>query len=301
MSEHLRNQVVALSGMVDQLANLVNQRYQSKIEEKKDVPIVMITNKCNEPTLKNDEKVDQIMLESSDVQDDVSLDIFHELPTFDGDRVKYANWRTKTVTAMNLLSDQSTTMKYHQALLIIRYKIIGQASNILDDSRFNFESIIEQLDTSYIEIENEPEPFCISEQEVQPINQPNDSSNEDLIQLKREESYISKHESNSQSEVLLSSQQTKNVERTERVDDRRLILNTGIFWIAKVFCDNELSFSCQVKSIQIILLFQANFMNFKTMDKSIEYCRIVKRKNRQNLYKYFRAKFIHYFSFLSIN
>lgn len=82
---------------------------------------------------------------------DVSLEIFKTLPEFDGNRNKYATWRTIVLTAMKLLENHKTSMRYYEALMIVRNKINGAASNVLNNfnTAFNLEAIIERLDFSY--------------------------------------------------------------------------------------------------------------------------------------------------------
>lgn len=83
--------------------------------------------------------------------DNVSLHIYRTLPEFNGQREQYATWRTMVSTAMKLLDDHKTTVKYFEALMIARNKIAGAASNILNNynTAFNFEAIINRLDLTY--------------------------------------------------------------------------------------------------------------------------------------------------------
>lgn len=98
------------------------------------------------------------------VPKDVSLDIFKTLPEFDGERLKYATWRSTAKTAISLLKNHPTSMRYFEALMIIRNKITGAASNILNNynTAFNFDAIIDRLDFTYAD----KRPMYILEQEL---------------------------------------------------------------------------------------------------------------------------------------
>lgn len=100
---------------------------------------------------------------------DVSLDVFKTLPEFNGDRVKYATWRSMSTTAMELLDDHRTSMRYFEALMIIRNKVTGPASNILNNynTAFNFGAIIDRLDFTYAD----KRPFYVLEQELLVLQQ----------------------------------------------------------------------------------------------------------------------------------
>lgn len=320
MSEHLRHQVAALSDIVNQLEKLMNQRYQSKNKEKREVPVILertVTCKFNESQPGEHEEVPKKMFEPKYVRDGVPLDIFNILPTFDGQREQYKQWRSLVFNAMKPLWNQQTTMRYYEALLIIRNnKIIGQASNILDDSEFSFENIIEQLDTIYGENESQ-DKLCISTEEAQYVStkevqqkdssiDPDNSNGHELIQThlvdvsKHKNPLIATHESNSQSETK-SSQQSKKIEsqqlkRIHRVNNSKMILNLIDFWTSKIRCGNELSLTQLLRSIHIMQLFYTYFENFELMEKLIEHS-IFKRKNCRNLFKYFRKKFIHFMKF----
>lgn len=107
---------------------------------------------------------------------DVSLDIFKTLPEFDGDRKKYATWRSTAHTAMKLLSNHTDSMRYYEALMIVRNKIVGAASNILNNynTPFNFEAIVDRLDFTYADKRD----LYVLEQELS-ILQQNKSSIDD--------------------------------------------------------------------------------------------------------------------------
>lgn len=95
---------------------------------------------------------------------DISLHIYRTLPEFNGQREQYATWRSLVITAMKLLEGHHTTMRYFEALMITRNKIIGSASNILNNynTAFNFEAIIDRLDFTYAD----KRPLYILEHEL---------------------------------------------------------------------------------------------------------------------------------------
>lgn len=99
----------------------------------------------------------------------VSLQIFKTLPEFNDEREKYATWRSTIHIAIKLLDNHRTSMKYFEALMIIRNKITGPASNVLNNFNtvFNFEAIIERLDFTY----SDQRPLYILEQELMVLQQ----------------------------------------------------------------------------------------------------------------------------------
>lgn len=100
---------------------------------------------------------------------EVSLEVFKTLPEFSGERFNYPTWRTMTITAMKLLENHSTSMKYFEALMIIRNKIKGAAPNLLNNynTAFNFDAIIDRLDFNYAD----KRPLYILEQEMMVLQQ----------------------------------------------------------------------------------------------------------------------------------
>lgn len=100
---------------------------------------------------------------------DVALDIYKTLPEFNGERKKYSSWRRSASKAMDLLKNYKTSTRYFEALMIVRNKVIGPASYILDnyDTAFNFEAIIDRLDFSYAD----KRPLCILEHELTILQQ----------------------------------------------------------------------------------------------------------------------------------
>lgn len=134
-----------LSTKVDELAAKVGTNFKPAIEPYKDVSVTVSMPK------------------------DVSLDIFKTLPEFDGNRSKYPTWRSTTNTAIGLLKNHPTSMRYFEALMIIRNKIVGAASNILNNynTAFNFDAIIDRLDFTYAD----KRPMYILEQELTVLQQ----------------------------------------------------------------------------------------------------------------------------------
>lgn len=99
--------------------------------------------------------------------EDVSLTLYKTSPEFSGEREKYATWRSVTQTAMKLLENHQTTMKYFEALMIVRNKITG--ANILNSilNSYNFNAIIDRLDFTYAD----KRPLYILEQELLVLQQ----------------------------------------------------------------------------------------------------------------------------------
>lgn len=287
MSEHLQNKLNALSKKVYQLTKLMNERKQTKVEEKMDVSTIMRqsnVHQFNESKIEVDEGDHRTLNETIDV----SLDIFDGLPTFDGQKEKYQQWRLMTSTAMEPLINQQTTMRYYEALLIIRRrKIIGQASDILDDNiRFNFENIINQLDATYIDTESEKSYVSKPsiQREDQSLDQSKDSGNDDTNQnnlvipqfskLQHEDTFISEYESNSQSKTLLLHHRKK---------------KKDICWTTQTFWDNKWNSQRQVKSSKTRDYSSEVFFLHEVIDTLIKQS-VFKRQNRHNLFKYFRKK-----------
>lgn len=139
MTDQLQQQIAELSQKVNELTVQLNQQ-KPKVEEYKDVTVTVTQ------------------------AENVSLQIYKSLPEFNGTREKYATWRTSTKTAMNLLSEHKTQMRYFEALMIVRNKVTGTASNILNNynTAFNFEAIIDRLDFTYAD----KRPLYVLEQEL---------------------------------------------------------------------------------------------------------------------------------------
>lgn len=100
---------------------------------------------------------------------DVSLHLFKTLPDFSGDRKAYPTWRSMVITAMHLLTNFPNSMRFYEALMIVRNKIMGAASNILNNynTPFNFDAIIDRLDFTYAD----KRPLYIIEQEMTILQQ----------------------------------------------------------------------------------------------------------------------------------
>lgn len=145
MTEQLENKITELENKVAELAIELKKKNEPKIEEYKDVNVTITE------------------------ANDVSLHIFKTLPEFTGERNQYATWRTMTKTAIKLLDNHKETMRYFEALMIIRNKITGAASTILNNynTAFNFEAIIDRLDFTYAD----KRPIYILEQELQVLQQ----------------------------------------------------------------------------------------------------------------------------------
>lgn len=144
--EELKAQLAALTDKISQLETIqVAQATNVVVEEYKDVTVTVSTPK------------------------DVSLDIYKTLPEFNGEREKYATWRSTASTAIQLLQGYKTSMRYYEALMIIRNKITGPASNILNNynTAFNFEAIIDRLDFTYADKRS----LFILEQELMVLQQ----------------------------------------------------------------------------------------------------------------------------------
>lgn len=105
------------------------------------------------------------------VPKDVSLDIYKTLPEFNGEREKYAIWRSTAITAFGILKNFETSTRHFEALLIIRNKITGPASHVLNNYNtvFNFDAIIDRLDSTY----SDKRPLYMLEQELMDLHQKN--------------------------------------------------------------------------------------------------------------------------------
>lgn len=99
----------------------------------------------------------------------VSRDIFKTLPEFSGNRSTYSTWRSVVKNAIKLLENHVGTTEYYQALIMIRNKISGAASNILTNynTPFNFDAIIDRLDFTYAD----KRPLYVLEQEMLVLQQ----------------------------------------------------------------------------------------------------------------------------------
>lgn len=164
--EDIKAQFNFLSAKINELTN--------KIENQPPAELELLVAKINELSTKieiQSPKVEEYksLSVSVSVPKDVSLDIFKTLPEFDGERNKYATWRSTTKTAISLLANHPTSMRYFEALMIIRNKVTGAASNILNNynTAFNFDAIIDRLDFTYAD----KRPLYILEQELTVLQQ----------------------------------------------------------------------------------------------------------------------------------
>lgn len=145
MAAELKQMYDDLKKTVDELSTQLKEFQQPKIEQYEDVKVTV-----TQPS-------------------DVSLKIFETLPDFTGEREKYATWRSMTSIAMELLANHPQSMRYFEALMIIRNKVKGPASNILNNynTAFNFQAIIDRLDFTYAD----KRPLYVLEQELLVLQQ----------------------------------------------------------------------------------------------------------------------------------
>lgn len=234
------------------------------------------------------------------------MDIFNGWSQFDGKREQYRQWKSLVETAFNPIINHQTTMRYCQALLIIRRnKIIDKAPSIIDDNKFafTFENIFDQLDIAYLDDECEQcEQFCDSEQDIQRMhtNTPgNDEMNSLIIdefsESKREELFLTKYKLDGQFESLRSFQKTKKIKRANKADRSNFNFSSIEFWVTQLFwerkasSDNESNLKRRMKCIKTTQSSsEVIFTNVKIIDS------LIKRETRHIHYKYFRKKFIFF-------
>lgn len=139
----------------DILKNLQDQITQLTIQQEALKPTQLVEHQALTFTVTNPENI--------------SLHLFKTLPEFPGDRKIYATWRNITNTTMDLLRNHKTSIQYCQALIIIRNKITGAASNILNNynTPFNYDAIIDRLDFTYAD----KRPLYALEQELLVLQQ----------------------------------------------------------------------------------------------------------------------------------
>lgn len=140
-----QSQINALVQKVEELSIELSKKTEPKVEVHKNVEVNVTDPK------------------------DVSLLIYKSLPEFCGEREQYATWRTTTKTAIKLLAGHEQSMRYYEALMVVRNKITGAASNILNNYNtvFNFEAIIDRLDFTYAD----KRPLYVLEQELLVLQQ----------------------------------------------------------------------------------------------------------------------------------
>ncbi|GBP10991.1 Retrovirus-related Gag polyprotein from transposon gypsy [Eumeta japonica] len=98
---------------------------------------------------------------------EVNLDVFKSLPTFDGTQNKYRIWRKDVTRAMNSIENVIQTNKYAEALMIIKTKVTGPAADILENhDTFNFQAIINRLDYTY----SDQRPLYMLQEEMRKLN-----------------------------------------------------------------------------------------------------------------------------------
>lgn len=145
MITSIQDQVASLMQRVNELKTQLIQQHRPNFERYEDVTVT-VTN----PT-------------------DISLEIFKTLPEFSGEQKNYATWRSTVCTAIKLLVNHVNSLRYAEALMIIRNKITGSASNILNsyNTAFHFDAIIDRLDFNYAD----QRPMYILEQELSVLQQ----------------------------------------------------------------------------------------------------------------------------------
>lgn len=144
-----------MTSVEDQLAALMKQVNELKLQ----------VEKQQKPTVTEYTDVTVTVANATDI----SLHVFKSLPEFSGNREKYATWRSMTSTAIKLLEAHKDQLRYAEALIIIRNKVTGAASNILNNynTAFNFDAIIDRLDFTYAD----KRPLYILEQELSILQQ----------------------------------------------------------------------------------------------------------------------------------
>lgn len=107
---------------------------------------------------------------------DISLEVFKALPTFDGKQSEYRAWREDASRLMKDINQFRTHSRYSEALSIIKSKIRGQASDILinNNTPFNFEAIRNRLDYTYADMR----PLYVLQDEMRRITQNRSSLSE---------------------------------------------------------------------------------------------------------------------------
>lgn len=113
------------------------------------------------------------------------LDAVKSLPTFNGsDKSEYLPFRTACYNAIKIYDNYKDSVKYYEAVSIVRNKITGAASNVLTGyyTPFNFDAFMSRLDREY----GDKRPLHLLEQEMSTLRQGSWSVNEyyDKVQLK---------------------------------------------------------------------------------------------------------------------
>lgn len=121
------------------------------------------------PAPPNDVEVYNDVTLTLNAANDISLDVFKTLPEFNGERKRYATWRSMVKNTIGFLDNHKNSSRYVEALTIIRNKITGSASNVLSNynTAFNFDAIINRLDFTYVD----KRPLHILEQELMILQQ----------------------------------------------------------------------------------------------------------------------------------
>lgn len=101
---------------------------------------------------------------------EVDLGLFKSaLTNFSGDYHEYRNWRKLAVTLMNNVKIFRGQNIYTEALILLRGKVTGRAAQILinNNTKLNFEEIIDRLDDSYAD----QRPLYVLEEDMMRIRQ----------------------------------------------------------------------------------------------------------------------------------
>lgn len=102
---------------------------------------------------------------------EIKLDSFKALPTFNGDKAKYRSWRSLVEKMFNSIQNFNRHPNYVAALDIVRAKIIDGASDLLENNntKRNIGAILSRLDFSYAD----QRPLYVIESEMTSIKQGN--------------------------------------------------------------------------------------------------------------------------------
>lgn len=165
--EELQQRLAALAIMVQELAEVQKTQAAQIATQSAQIATqsASSTQTIQQPTV---EEYTDVSTPNVSVPRDISLDIYKTLAEFTGEREKYATWRSTASTAMRLLESYKTSTRYFEALMIVRNKITGAASNVLNNynTAFNFDAIIDRLDFTYAD----KRPLHILEQEYWSCN-----------------------------------------------------------------------------------------------------------------------------------
>lgn len=102
---------------------------------------------------------------------DDSLDVIKSIPDFSGDKLQYNNFREAATSAFKVFEHASGSVKYYQAVCMIRNKVRGDAAGKLTSfgTPRNFKAMIARLDHEY----GDKRPIHMIEQEMSTLAQGN--------------------------------------------------------------------------------------------------------------------------------